>query len=89
MLRKRWLKELAGRSRKVSDRMLLCGSGGKGSRNKIIMIWNKFCRTETEKLLKDNFPIGNGGKGKRKEKQKIRGRLGKKRDTITAPWQRR
>ena len=54
---------------------------------KLKMIQNKFRRIE--KLLKDSFSMGNGGKGRRKEKEKIRGRLGKKKDTATVPRQRR
>ena len=42
-----------------------------------------------EKLLKDSFSMDSGGQGTRKEKKKIRGRLGSKKDTSTVPWQRR
>ena len=42
-----------------------------------------------EKLLKDSSPMGSGGQGRRKEKQRIRGRLGSKKDTATIPRQRR
>ena len=35
VLRRQWLKELARWSRIVSDRRLLRGSGGRGSRKKI------------------------------------------------------
>ena len=52
---------------------------------KLKMIQNKFYRTE--KLLKDSFPMDSGGR--RKEKEKIRGRLGTKKDTATVPRQRR
>ena len=42
-----------------------------------------------EKLLKDSSSISSGGQGRRKEKQRIRGRLGSKKDTATVPQQRR
>ena len=42
-----------------------------------------------EKLFKDSSSMGSGGQGRRKEKQKIRGRLGSKKDTATVPRQRR
>ena len=42
-----------------------------------------------EKLLKDSLSIDSGGQGRRKEKQRIRGRLGSKKDTATVPRQRR
>ena len=88
MLRRRWLKELARWSRIVSDRRLLRGSEGRGSRKKIKkMIQNKFRRIE--KLLKDCFPMDSGGEDRWKEKEKIRGRLGIKKDTTTVPRQRR
>ena len=41
-----------------------------------------------EKLLKDSSSMGSGGQGRRKEKQRIRGRLGSKKDTATVPHQR-
>ena len=47
------------------------------------MIRNKFRRIE--KLLKVSFPMDSGGEGRRKEKEKIRGRLGKKKDTQPFP----
>ena len=53
---------------------------------KLKMIQNKFYRTE--KLLKDSFPLDRWGEGRRKEKEKIRGRLGAKKDTATVPRQR-
>ena len=59
-------------------------AGVEVAERKLKMIRNKFRRIE--KLLKDSFPIGNGGKGRRKEKEKIRGRLCKKKDTATVPW---
>ena len=71
MLRRRWLRELARRSRKVSDRRLLHGSGVEVAERKLKMIRNKFRRIE--KLLKDSFPMDSGGEGRRKEKQRIRG----------------
>ena len=40
-----------------------------------------------EKLLKDSSSMGSGGQGTRKEKQRIRGRLGLKKDTATIPQQ--
>ena len=42
-----------------------------------------------EELLKDSSSMGSGGQGRRKEKQRIRGRLGSKKDTATVPRQRR
>ena len=42
-----------------------------------------------EKLFKDSSSMGSGGQGRRKEKQKIRGRLDSKKDTATVPRQRR
>jgi hypothetical protein len=41
-----------------------------------------------ERLLKDGFSMGSGGKGRRKEKDRIRGRLDTKKDTTTIPQQR-
>ena len=40
-----------------------------------------------EKLLKDSFSMDSGGQGRRKEKRKIRGRLGSKKDAATVPRQ--
>ena len=55
------------RSRKVVDRRLLRGSGGKDSRKKIKKygeyIW-------IDRLLKDSFSMGSGGRGRIKEKGK-------------------
>ena len=42
-----------------------------------------------EKLLKDSFSMDSGGQDRRKEKKKIRGRLGSKKDTTSVPRQRR
>ena len=42
-----------------------------------------------EKLLKDSLSIDSGGQGRIKEKKKIRGRLGSKKDTATVPRQQR
>jgi len=42
-----------------------------------------------EELLKDSSSMGSGGQGRRKEKQRIRGRLGSKKDTATVLRQRR
>ena len=42
-----------------------------------------------EKLLKDCSSMGSRGQGRRKETQRIRGRLGSKKDTATVPRQRR
>ena len=42
-----------------------------------------------EKLLKDSFSMDSRGQGRRKEKKKIRGRLGSKKDTSNVPRQRR
>jgi len=66
VLRRRWLEELTRRSRKVSDKRLHCGSGGRGSRKKVKN--DKFRRIK--KLLKDSFPMHSGGEGRRKEKEK-------------------
>ena len=85
MFRWSWLKELARRSREVFDRRLLHGSGGKGCRKKLKIIGNKSRRIEN--LLKDRFSMGNEGNGRRKEKENIRGRLDKKKDTKIVPRQ--
>ena len=53
---------------------------------KLKMIQNKFRRIE--KLFKDSFSLDSGGQGRSKEKQRIRGRLGSKKDTATVPCQR-
>ena len=53
---------------------------------KLKMIWDK--SRMVEKLLKDSTSMGSGGQGRRKEKQKIRGRLGLKKDRATVPRQR-
>ena len=87
MLRRRWLRELARRSRKVSDRRLLHGSGVEVAERKLKMIRNKFRRIE--KLFKDNFSMDSGGQGRIKKEKKIRGRLGLKKDRATVPRQRR
>ena len=60
--------------------------GVKIAERKLKMIQNKFRRIE--KLFKDSSSMGSGGQGRRKEKQKIRGRLGSKKDTATVPQQR-
>ena len=59
------------------------GSGVKVADKKLKMIRDKSRRVE--KLLRDNFSMDSRGQGRRKEKQKIRGRLGKKKDTATIP----
>ena len=51
-------------------------AGVKIAGRKLKMIWNKFRRIE--KLFKDSFSLDSGGQGRRKEKQRIRGRLGSK-----------
>ena len=56
------------------------GSGGEDSR-KLKMIRDK--SHGVEKLLKDSFSMDSGGQDRRKEKKKIRGRLGSKKDTAT------
>ena len=38
-----------------------------------------------EKLLKDSFSMDSGGQGRSKQKKKIRGRLGSKKDAATVP----
>ena len=62
-------------------------AGVKVAERKLKMIRNKFRRIE--KLLKDSFPMDSGGEGRRKEKEKIRGRLGSKKDPTIVPRQRR
>ena len=54
---------------------------------KLKMIRDKSRRVE--KLLKDSYSMGSGGQGRRKEKQRIQGRLSSKKDTTTIPRQRR
>ena len=61
-------------------------AGVKIAERKLKMIRNKFRRIE--KLFKDTSSMGIGGQGRRKEKQRIRGRLGSKKDTATVPQQR-
>jgi hypothetical protein len=63
------------------------GSGVKIAGRKLKMIQDKSRRVE--KLLKDSFSMDSGGQGRRKEKQRIRGRLGSKKDIATVPRQRR
>ena len=58
-------------------------AGVKIAERKLKMMRNKFHRVE--KLLKDNSSMGSGGQGRRKEKQRIQGRLGSKKDTTTVP----
>ena len=58
------------------------GTEGKDSRNKTK-------NDMVEKLLEDSSSMGSGGQGRRKEKQRIRGQLGSKKDTATIPRQRR
>jgi hypothetical protein len=62
-------------------------AGVEVAERKLKMIRNKFRRIE--KLLKDSFPMDSRGEGRRKEKEKIRGRLESKKDTAIVPWQRR
>ena len=54
---------------------------------KVKMIRDKSRRVD--KLLKDSFSMDSRGQGRRKEKERIRGRLGSKKDTATVPRQRR
>ena len=61
-------------------------AGVKIAERKLKMMWDKSRRVE--KLLKDSFSMDSGGQGRRKEKKKIRGRLGSKKDTTTVPRQR-
>ena len=56
-------------------------AGVKVAGRKLKMIRDKSRRVE--KLLKDSSSMGSGGQGRRKEKQRIRGRLGSKKDTAT------
>ena len=68
--------------------LLLHGVAGvKIAERKLKMIRDK--SRGVEKHLKDSSSMGSGGQGRRKEKQKIRGRLGSKKDTATVPWQQR
>ena len=60
-------------------------AGVKIAGRKLNMIRDKSRRVE--KLLKDNSSMDSGGQGRRKEKQRIRGRLGSKKDTATVPRQ--
>ena len=64
------------------------GSGGE-DRRRLKMIRDK--SHGVEKLLKDRFSMDSGGQGISKEKKKIRGRLGTKKDTATVPrqWRRK
>ena len=62
-------------------------AGVKIAERKLKMIWDK--SRGIEKLLKDSSSMGSGGQGRRKEKQRIQGRLGSKKDTATVPRQRR
>ena len=62
-------------------------AGVKIAGRKLKMIRDKSRRVE--KLLKDSSSMGSGGQGIIKEKQRIRGRLGSKKDTATVPRQRR
>ena len=61
-------------------------AGVKIAGRKLKMIRDKSRRVE--KLLKDSSSMGSGGQGRRKEKQRIRERLGSKKDTSTVPRQR-
>ena len=60
-------------------------AGVKIAGRKLKMIRDKSHRVE--KLLKDSSSMGSGGQGRRKEKQRIQGRLGSKKDTTTVPRQ--
>ena len=62
-------------------------AGVKIAGRKLKMIRDKSRRVE--KLLKDSSSMDSGGQGRRKEKQRIRGRLGSKKDTATVPRQQR
>ena len=62
-------------------------AGVKIAERKLKMIRDKSRRVE--KLLKDSSSMGSGGQGRREEKQRIRGRLGSKKNTATIPRQRR
>ena len=62
-------------------------AGVKIAERKLKMIRDK--SRGVEKLLKDRSSMGSGGQGRRKEKERIRGRLGSKKDTATVPRQRR
>ena len=61
-------------------------AGVKIADRKVKMIWDKSGRVE--KLLKDNISMDSRGQGRRKEKQRIQGQLGSKKDTATVPQQR-
>jgi hypothetical protein len=60
-------------------------AGVKIAERKLKMVRDKSRRVE--KLLKDSSSMGSGGQGRRKEKYRIRGRLGSKKGTATVPWQ--
>ena len=60
--------------------------GVKIAEGKLRMIRNEFRRVE--KLFKGSSSMDSGGQGRRKEKKKIGGRLGSKKDTATVPRQR-
>ena len=62
-------------------------AGVKIAGRKLKMILDK--SRGVEKLLKDSSSMGSGGQGRRKQMQRIRGRLGSKKDTATVPRQRR
>ena len=61
-------------------------AGVKIAGRKLKMIRDKSRRVE--KLLKDSSSMGSRSQDRRKEKQRIRGRLGSKKDTATVPRQR-
>ena len=60
-------------------------AGVKIAGRKLKMIWDK--SRGVDKLLKDSFSMDSGGQGRSKEKKKIRGRLGSKKDAATIPRQ--
>ena len=60
-------------------------AGVKIAERKLKMIRDK--SRGIEKLLKDSSSMGSGGQGRRKEKQRIQGRLGSKKDTAIVPRQ--
>ena len=60
-------------------------AGVKIAERKLKMIRDK--SRGIEKLLKDSSSMGSGGQGRRKEKQRIQGQQGSKKDTAIVPRQ--
>ena len=62
----------SGKSSQLDVRIICVDDGGSGNSS-----------LGAKRLWKDGFSLGSGGQGRRKEKQRIRGRLGSKKDTVT------